>query len=156
MFVYHSVDPDMRVETIFRRERTAENGPIDFWSRRYRHICILVLEVEKNLMQSLSSFLLLFGDKKIAFKSPFELYFHSVIIEIFWFAKLQFKIEEKIHMMCLEVLEERFSCFPGRNWEGVCRKLLFLVKLYQWFCIWNIDQNLNMALLIVVVCAVLF
>ena len=45
--------------------------------------------------------------------------------------------------MCLEVLWEGFFCFPGREWEGVCRKLLSLVKLYQRFWIWNIDQNLN-------------
>ena len=37
---------------------------------------------------------------------------------------------------------------------GVCRKLLSLVKLYQRFWIWNIDQNLNMALLIVAACTV--
>ena len=30
MLVYHFVDPDLRVEIIFRKERTAENGGIDF------------------------------------------------------------------------------------------------------------------------------
>ena len=30
MFVYHFVDPDLRVEIIFRKERTAENRGIDF------------------------------------------------------------------------------------------------------------------------------
>ena len=30
MFVYHFVDPDLRVEIIFRKEGTAENGGIDF------------------------------------------------------------------------------------------------------------------------------
>ena len=30
MFVYHFVNPDLRVEIIFRKERTAENGRIDF------------------------------------------------------------------------------------------------------------------------------
>ena len=30
MFVYHSVDPDLSVEIIFRKEGTAENGGIDF------------------------------------------------------------------------------------------------------------------------------
>ena len=49
--------------------------------------------------------------------------------------QLQFKIEEKIHikaamlLMCLEVLREGFFCFPVRDWEGVCRKLLPLVFL---------------------------
>ena len=30
MFVYHFVNPDLRVEIIFRKEETAENGDIDF------------------------------------------------------------------------------------------------------------------------------
>ena len=32
-------------------------------------------------------------------------------------------------LICLEVLREGFFCFPMRDWEGVCRKLLFLVFL---------------------------
>ena len=77
------------------------------------------------------------------------MYFHSFIIDSFWFAYLKFKIEKKIHikaaimLMCPEVLRERFFCFPVGYWERVCRKLLSLVKLYQRFWIWNIDQNLN-------------
>ena len=51
-------------------------------------------------------------------------------------------------LMCLEVLREGFFSFPVRDWEGVCRKLLSLVKLYQRFWKLNMDQNLNMALLI--------
>ena len=30
MFVYYFVDPDLRVEIIFRKEWTAESGGIDF------------------------------------------------------------------------------------------------------------------------------
>ena len=30
MFVYYFVDPDLRVEIIFRKERTAESGRTDF------------------------------------------------------------------------------------------------------------------------------
>ena len=30
MFVYHFVDPDLRVEIIFRNEGTTENNGIDF------------------------------------------------------------------------------------------------------------------------------
>ena len=59
-------------------------------------------------------------------------------------------------LMCLEVLGEGFFRFPGRDREEVCRKLLYLVKLYQRFCILNTDQNLNMTLLIDTVCTVLF
>ena len=30
IFVYHFVDPDLKVEVNFRKEGTAENGKIDF------------------------------------------------------------------------------------------------------------------------------
>ena len=33
MFVYHFVDPDLRVEMIFRKEEPGENGGIDFETR---------------------------------------------------------------------------------------------------------------------------
>ena len=42
-----------------------------------------------------------------------------------------------------------FFCFSARDWEGVSRNLLSLVELYQRIWIWNLDQNLIMALLIV-------
>ena len=32
-------------------------------------------------------------------------------------------------LACLEVLREGFFCFPVRDWEGDCRKLLSLVFL---------------------------
>ena len=44
-------------------------------------------------------------------------------------------IKPVILLMCLEVLREGFSYFPVRDWEGVRRKLLSLVKLYQRFWI---------------------
>ena len=39
MFVYHFVDPDLRVEIIFGKERTVQNGG----NSGYRHLCTLVL-----------------------------------------------------------------------------------------------------------------
>ena len=56
-------------------------------------------------------------------------------------------IKPVILLMCLEVLREGFFYFPVRDWEGVRRKLLSLVKLYQRFWIRKINQNLNMALI---------
>ena len=35
--------------------------------------------------------------------------------------------------------------FPGRAWEELSRNLLSLVKLYQRIWIWNLDQNLIVA-----------
>ena len=90
IFIYHFIDPDLRVETIFEKDEAKENGGVDCEiALVHKYLYKLVLKVEENLMQSLSPLLLFFGDKKIAFKSPLDLYFHSFIIE--------FRIEEKIH-----------------------------------------------------------
>ena len=90
MFIYHFIDPDLRVETIFEKDEAKENGGVDCEiALVHKYLYKLVLKVEKNLMQSLSPLLLFFGDKKIAFKSSLDLYFHPFIIE--------FRIEEKIH-----------------------------------------------------------
>ena len=51
MFVYHSVDLDVRVEIIFRKERTAENDPIDFELGDIG-TSALVLEVEENFIEA--------------------------------------------------------------------------------------------------------
>ena len=61
-----------------------------------KNLSSFVLGIEKNFIQSLSVFLLVIFDGKgrIAFKSS---YFHPLIIGFFWFAKLKFIIEEKIH-----------------------------------------------------------
>ena len=90
MFIYHFIDPDLRVETIFEKDEAKENGGVDCEiALVHKYLYKLVLKVEENLMQSLSPLLLFFDDKKIAFKSSVDLYFHPFIIE--------FRIEEKIH-----------------------------------------------------------
>ena len=86
MFIYHFVDPDLRVETFFEKDEAAETGGVHFEIGDIGTSAQLVFKVEENLMQILSAFFLFFGDKKIAFKSSFDLYFHPFIIE--------FKIEE--------------------------------------------------------------
>ena len=45
------------------------------------------------------------------------------------------QIKAVMLLICLEVLGEGFFCFPERDWEGACRKLLSLVKLYHRFWI---------------------
>ena len=62
MFAYHFVDPDLKVEVIFRKEETAENGGTDF---------------EKGDMGTSAHWY--WRLKKIAFKSLFD----SFIIEFF-------------------------------------------------------------------------
>ena len=59
MFVYYFVDPDLRVEIIFRKERTAESGGIDFEIVDIRHLCTLVL------VHQLIPFLALLGGQNI-------------------------------------------------------------------------------------------
>ena len=44
--------------------------------------------------------------------------------------KEKIDIKAVMLLMCPEVLGERFFRFPGRDFEGVCRKLLSTVKLY--------------------------
>ena len=65
IFVYHFVDPDLKVEVIFKKEGKAENGGIDF-------------EIG-DIGISAHWYLRL---KKIAFKSLFDV----LIFEFFWFA----------------------------------------------------------------------
>ena len=89
MSIYHFIDPNLRVETIFEKDEAKENGGVDCEiALVHKYLYTLVLKVEENLMQSLSA-LLFFGDKKIAFKSSLDVNFHPFIIE--------FRIEEKIH-----------------------------------------------------------
>ena len=90
MSIYHFIDPNLRVETIFEKDEAKENGGVDCKiALVHKYLYTLVLKVEENLMQSLSALLLFFGDKKIAFKSSLDQYLHPFIIE--------FRIEEKIH-----------------------------------------------------------
>ena len=76
MVVYHFVDPDLRVEIIFRKEGTVENGGIDFeigdigTSERW------YWTLKKISYRAYLS-------KKIAFKGPFDLYFHQFSIKFF-------------------------------------------------------------------------
>ena len=62
---------------------------------------------------------------KNSLKSSLDLNFDPSIIE--------FRIEEKIHTKAVVDVSrgagDRLSCFPGRDWEGVSRNLLSLVKL---------------------------
>ena len=63
-------------------------------------------------MRSLSAFFGgFFGDKKK--QNSLDLYFHPFIIELFWLALLQFRIEEKIHTMAVAVSRDAGgSVFP--------------------------------------------
>ena len=75
MFVYHFVDPDLKVEAFFEKDGPVENGDVDFEIGNIGTFARLY-----HFMQSLCRFLLFFGDKKIAFKSSLGLYFHPLLL----------------------------------------------------------------------------
>ena len=82
--------------------------------------------MKKNSCRACRPFLLFFGDKnKIAFKSSLDLYFQPLIIEFFWFATLQFRIEEKIHTQAVANVSRGAGgrVFPCGDGKGVSRKL---------------------------------
>ena len=91
---------------------TAENGGVDFEIGDIGTSAHLYWRLGKTSYRACLLFYYSFGDKKIAFKSPFDLYFHPFNIGLFSVAELLFKIEEKIHIkpvmlsMLLEVLRE--------------------------------------------------
>ena len=71
MFVYHFVDSDLRVEIIFRKDETSENGGIDFDigyrdnTLSYKDIGTFhtVLEVEEISCRACLLYYYFFGDK---------------------------------------------------------------------------------------------
>ena len=76
MLVYHFVDPDLRVKIIFRKEGTTENGRIDFEIEDIGTSAHWYWRLKKISCRACLLFCYFFGDKKIAFKSLFDLYFH--------------------------------------------------------------------------------
>ena len=57
MFVYHFVEPDLRIEIIFRKEGAAENGEVKL---EKGYVGTSLFEVRENFKQNLSAILLLF------------------------------------------------------------------------------------------------
>ena len=80
MFVYHFVDPDLRVEIILRKEGTAENGCIDFEIGNIGNSARWNWGLKKISCRTCLLFYYFFGGKKIAFKSPFDMYLLLFII----------------------------------------------------------------------------
>ena len=82
-FAYDFVDLDLRVEIFFDKERLTENGGVDFEIGDVSTSAHLYWWLKKISCRVCLFFLLFFGDKKTAFKSSFDLCFHSFIIEFF-------------------------------------------------------------------------
>ena len=74
------------VEIFFEKERTAEHEGVDFEiedTDTSAHLCWVCRKFCAK--PGWVFFVCFFGDKKIAFKSSFDLYSHPLIIEFFWF-----------------------------------------------------------------------
>ena len=120
-----------------------KRGAVDFEKGDIRTSAHLYWKLTKNLCRACLLSYCFWVSK--AFKSSLDLYFHL---------ESQRRYTLRL-LLCLEAMEKGFSCFPGRDWEGFNRNLLSLVKLYQRIWIWNLNQHLIMALLIVSVCTLL-
>ena len=78
MFVHHFVDPDLRIETFFEKEGTAENEGVDFEIEHIGTSAHLYWRLKKIscracLLLYLFIFFLGGGKKKIVFKSSIDL-----------------------------------------------------------------------------------
>ena len=74
---------------------------------------------------------------KIAFKSSLDLYLHLPLFS----SESRKKIHTKAVVDVSRGAGGRFSCFHGRDWEGVSRNLLSVVKLFQRICICNLIND---------------
>ena len=160
MFVYHFVDPDLRLEIFFEKEGAAENGSVDFEIEGIGISGHLNWRLKEISCRACFFTTFWVTKKKKLLKALLTCTFIRSLLNSFdlpsYISESRKRYTSRLLLMCPEVLEEGFSCFPRRDWEGVCSKLLFLVRLYQRFWIWNTDKNLNMALLIVNDCTMLF
>ena len=83
MFVYHFVDPDLRVEIFFEKEGSAENGGVDFEIGDIDTSAYLYWRLKKTLWRACLRFYCFLGDKKLAFQSSINMCVHIFIIEFF-------------------------------------------------------------------------
>ena len=106
-------------EIFFENKGTAENGYVHYEIWGIGTSPHLYWRLKKVSYRTYLLFYYSFGDKKIAFKSPFNLYFNPFIIE-FFFSKLKKRYRLRLLLMCLEALGERFALF---SWEILQRGL---------------------------------
>ena len=85
MFVYHFVDPNLRVEIVHKKEGEAKNGGLDFEIGDTNISEHLYWGLKEISCRPCMFFLLFFffGNKKVAFKCSLGLYFQPLVIEFF-------------------------------------------------------------------------
>ena len=72
MFIYHIVDPDLRVEIFFEKEGTAKNGGVDFEVGDIGTSAHLYWRLKKISCRACLLFYNFFGDIKNSFKKLFS------------------------------------------------------------------------------------
>ena len=127
MLVYHFVDPDLRVGTFFQKDGAAENGGVGFEMGDISTSPHLHSRLKKISCRACLFSNCFFGDKKNLLKALLTCTFFAPLLS----SESRKRYMLRLLLMCLEAQEEELSCFPGRNWEGVSRNLLFLLRLYQ-------------------------
>ena len=103
----------------FENKGTAENGYVHYEIWGIGTSPHLYWRLKKVSYRTYLLFHYSFGDKKIAFKSPFNLYSNPFIIE-FFSSKLKKRYRLRLLLMCLEALGEGFALF---SWEILQRGL---------------------------------
>ena len=150
-FVYHFVDPDLRIETLFKKDETTENRGVDFEIGDIGTSAHLYWRSKKISCRACLFSYCFLVPKKYLLKALLTCTFIPPLLS----SESRKKYTLRLLLTCLEAQEEGFFCFPGRGWERDSN-LFSLVKLYEMNWIWTLDQNLVMTLLIVAVCTVLF
>ena len=126
------------VEAFFEKDKAAENGSVNFEIADIDTFAYLHWSLKKISCRTCLLSYCFFGYKIWFLKALF--------ISTFILTLLSSELRKKIHTKAVIDVSRgtggRNFLFFRRNWEGVCRNLLSLVKLYQRIWIWNLDQNL--------------
>ena len=134
MFTYHFVDPDLRVEIFFKTMGAAENECVDFEIEDIGTSTHLYWKLKKISCRACLLFHYFLGDTKKLLKIGT---FIPLLLKFFFCLPSYSSRSSKRYplrlLLCLETLGKEFPRFSGRDWEGVCRKLLSVVKLYHRF-----------------------
>ena len=82
-FSYRFVGIDLSVEIVFKKVGETENGDVDFEIGEIGTSAYWYWRLKKISCSPCLLFYCFFGDKKLTFKSSFDLYFHFFINELF-------------------------------------------------------------------------
>ena len=127
IFAHHPLDPDLIVETFFKKKGAVEYEGADFEMvdlGTSAHVCWRFKKVSCRTCLLMYCFFLV--TKKVL-KALFTCIFIAALLNSFdstsysseWRRRYNFVRRRCLPLMCLEVLEGRLSCFSGRDWKGL-------------------------------------